>query len=1290
MTTPKEILSIVENILTQTEGDSSALECWRQTEDGQKVTQYVFQIGKYNTIIGEGKNITIGDQWDRSVLEEILRDLLLSPPLDINWQKVSHRRLLEEKLQLTTNPMTSGEDINYQVEQVFVPLGLLERKKIPRRKRDVLPERGSELYREGGDEGRDADMVEEIEVTQRFEHEEFLEQVIRQRKSPKSQGNRIAIIGEPGAGKTTFLQQIAKWICTEFPESIVIWISLADLQGNTLESYLEKNWLQSIIREAGGVESSIADKRNFADQFKQGRVWLLLDGLDEMQSPGNSLSEIQRQIQEGGWLRQARLILTCRLNLWDGNYNTLAGFDTYRTLDFSYPAQVEQFIQQWFAPRRKKDLGQALCSALKEPGRERIRDLVKNPLRLTLLCFSWYLQQGKLPETQAELYQKSIDRFYEWKQEQFPTTSIQRESLSQALAELSRQAIDDTNNRQQARFRLRHDFVCRHLDKPLSQGQKTLLDLALEIGWLNQVGVDADDPEQKVYAFFHPTFEEYFAALGISDNKFFFNPIPKNPISKEAIYRIFEPQWRQVFLLWLGRKDETLTPKKEALIKSLITFRDSCGGFYSDRTFLLAAIGISEFRDCSFSDQIIQQLLHWKFGNFNFILRYWISLINPGRVTVRKKYAEGIFKNTDSQKMIQALMSLLRKLESTLSASSNTIPQRLIQICRQELNFNRNLYTYQEAAESLGKLVPDKENAIRAIKYLLENTGERKSRIRGIRAEAVKSLGVIGENNKNAIQTLEWILKTTRDYDAVKNTVESLGKTSNGDETAIQSLTWLLEVTQGKSILAPTKSWHETAIQSLMRFLEVLEITQDKSTFIDNRSWSKSLTGHIRFIAVQCLGKIGIGNETAIAELLQILRNPQEQEIHFLAFDSLGKIGLGNETVIQVMVRLIEETHDENICRSATFTLNQIGIGNEMAIRSLVQVMKMTEDQNVPSRSWYVADSLGKIGTGNEIAIQSLLQLIEEAQDENVRWYAAKALGKIEPGNETAIKTLVHIVETTEYDHTYRVAAYGLGKIDPGNETAIQSLVWLVETLENRNEYESLRTIAACNLSEIASGNETAIRALVDVLETTQDERNRWLAVKGLYKTTSNYEDLIYPLVQIVETTKLEHPNIKTPMYIEAVDMLSSIGIGNETAIQEFIRMLRTKNNYDIYLMALENLENIGIGDETAIHAIFQFLIKAPSHTSFRSLAVNTLNKIIIRDENENANPALSQFIKHYSQYIKANLDVQEVYEVMMISADIISYKDFWQAFNSSSSILWMFSRTSHFLDNLQKLRLHL
>ncbi|MCC5670807.1 NACHT domain-containing protein [Nostoc sp. CHAB 5784] len=531
----------------------SELQSWVKTNDGRSlIIQFVEQHGKYNVNLGEGSEISVGDtlhQLETDLLAEI-RDLLLrsqlpSPSLEINWQEVS-RRLLEERLQITTNPMTSGEDIAYQVEQVFVPLGLVERKKMPRRKQDVSPEQGSELYQEGRKKERlrrDSELVEEVEVTQQFEHEEFLKQVLQQGESPKSQGKRIAIIGEPGAGKTTLLQQIAQWISTQFPESIVIWISLADLQGNTLETYLEKRWLRRVIREAGEAEVSATDKQHFAAQFKQGRAWLLLDGLDEMQFAGNSLSEIQRQIQEGGWLQQARLILTCRLNLWDGNRNSLTNFDTYRSLDFSYPEQVEQFIEKWFAPREKGDLGQVLCAALKEAGRERIRDLVKNPLRLTLLCFNWYLKQGQFPQTQAELYQRFVDRIYEWKQEQFPTTHMQRECLNQALAELSRQAIDDADDRQQSRFRLHQNFVFNYLNRPLPEGKETLLDLALKIGWLNQVGVDADDPEQKVYAFYHPTFEEYFAALSINDGQFFLNHIPKNPMAREASYRIFEQQW---------------------------------------------------------------------------------------------------------------------------------------------------------------------------------------------------------------------------------------------------------------------------------------------------------------------------------------------------------------------------------------------------------------------------------------------------------------------------------------------------------------------------------------------------------------------------------------------------------------------------------------------------------------------------------------------------------------------------------------------------------------------------
>ncbi|HEY9691105.1 MAG TPA: NACHT domain-containing protein [Oculatellaceae cyanobacterium] len=134
------------------------------------------------------------------------------------------------------------------------------------------PEQGSLLY-------------EETEITQRFEHEQFLEQVLRQGQSSKSRGKRLAIIGEPGAGKTTLLQQIAQWVTQQGEGAIVIWVSLADLRGQELEAYLLEQWLQAVVRKLGQAEASSQVKDAFVAQFQHGQVWLLLDGVDETHIP---------------------------------------------------------------------------------------------------------------------------------------------------------------------------------------------------------------------------------------------------------------------------------------------------------------------------------------------------------------------------------------------------------------------------------------------------------------------------------------------------------------------------------------------------------------------------------------------------------------------------------------------------------------------------------------------------------------------------------------------------------------------------------------------------------------------------------------------------------------------------------------------------------------------------------------------------------------------------------------------------------------------------------------------
>jgi predicted NACHT family NTPase len=508
---------------------------------------------------------------------------------------------------------------------------------------------------------------------------------------------------------------------------------------------------------------------------------------------------------------------------------------------------------------------------------------VKNPLRLTLLCLNWQSGDGKLPDTQAGLYQQFVDDFDKWKKTEFATNPKQRQELNVILGELAKEAID----KEATRFRLRQDFVSQFLGD--AEDENSLLKLALNRGWLNCVGIDTN--RKPVYAFFHTSFQEYFAAKAIDNWDFFLKHVPNNP--SQGTYRIFEPQWKQTILLWLGREEENLKDKKQQFVDALVNFKDGCGkgnrenvdkGFYEYRAYFLAAAGIAEFGGYSRVNEIVEQIIKWGFGCFNTKKQKWITFVDA-----IKDEARSALQQTDRTKAIAALVELLQSKDV-------------------------NDHIRGEVAFILGEIGTGNEFAISALVQLLQSTHLDDF----TRRLAADSLGEIGTGNEFAISALVQLLQSTHLDDSIHSlAASSLEEIGTGNEFAISALVQLLQSEnvdestrwQAVSSLGQIGTGNKFAISALVQLLQSENV--DEST---------------RWQAVSSLGQIGTGNEFAITALVQLLHSQDvDDDTLCQTALSLWEIDTGNENAIAALMHLLQSTDVSDFNRRhAALSLGEI------------------------------------------------------------------------------------------------------------------------------------------------------------------------------------------------------------------------------------------------------------------------------------------------------------------------------------------------------------------------------
>jgi len=377
----------------------------------------------------------------------------------------------------------------------------------------------------------------------------------------------LVILGDPGAGKTTFLKYLSVLLALDrgaeagLNRRLPVLVPLSAYAAALAQHDVSLQTFMGDYYRSCGLDLPVDQLIGRA--LEQGNAFVMLDGLDEVQQLAQRTLVVQRVEEFFDFQRKRgnKFILTSRIVGYRNVRPVAEDLKECTLVDFDSD-DIMLFWEKWTQALERATKGTSTAMQLaaakekaellfvleRKPG---VRQLAANPLLLTILALMMKRQGLLLPERRVQVYDQYVQTLLRhWNLSRGLDRRVARDldvlEMTRVLAPLALWMQESSSGAglvkgEALRFKLEAIYAERRVDDPEASARQLLADARDYASLLLERSAGE-------FGFIHLTFQEYLAAVAVAQR----GQSDLQPVVDILAKQIDDPRWREVALLTIG------------------------------------------------------------------------------------------------------------------------------------------------------------------------------------------------------------------------------------------------------------------------------------------------------------------------------------------------------------------------------------------------------------------------------------------------------------------------------------------------------------------------------------------------------------------------------------------------------------------------------------------------------------------------------------------------------------------------------------------------------------------